>query len=351
MPRAALILGAVLGALATASVASASNQLALNGSGGALFTAALPWSNVHAKKEKGGLGKTVAIGHSVLAVEVADDNEYSGLTDLVDAKHRTASAHAKFLATSHKGWRLASVGGGHRFEVFSGKKVLHYIVYAAEAPSPETFHIRLVKDGGDGQKLMRLVDHDATRFWLGSQDPKTIANDANGLSLLQQVNQAVSGTQQVTFDVAPEGGTPEAKSQSVRADGYDATFDANGSLTEWVKGTSVYDVSDQNCWDLTTLDKPFDPFWSAPFLPTGLYALRVGPPKQSGSTVELDLSGFDSNSSQPDTIVVTADATTHLPVSEHLQVSLLGFPIAVAETFDWETPVVEAPQPGPACPS
>jgi len=349
MLKLAVTLAAVLAALAAAPVGGASTQLPVVATGVAAFAALLPWSNVHASKEKGRLGKTVAIGHSTVAIEAAGLDEYQGV-DLFDLAHHTALAHAKYIASLHKGWRVASVGSG-RFELLSGKKVLQYLVFTAEAASPETFQIHLVKSGSDGQKLMRSLDRAGTRFWLGTQDPRTITSDQDGLALVEQVDQAVGGTQQVTATTALDG-TQQGRSELVRADGYVAGFDAAGTLTGWFNGQTIYDYDgDAHCWDVETVDG-VESLWSTAFVPTDLYAMRVQPPKSQGATVELDYSGFEANTSHPDTVVLTVDATTHLPVSETVQIDFLGSSITADQAFDWLTPIVEQPQPtGPLCPS
>src|SRR5262245_60187660 len=108
MPRLAIILAAVLGTLALAPVGSAATQLPVSGSGGVPFTALLPWSNVHGAKETSRSGKTITIGHSKLAIEVAARDEYAGSVSLFDVTGRTAVNHAKYLAMVHGGWRATS---------------------------------------------------------------------------------------------------------------------------------------------------------------------------------------------------------------------------------------------------
>jgi hypothetical protein len=345
MSRPTILLAAVLAALVLSPAGVASTQLRLPGAEGSPFTALLPWSNVHGTSQKSRPGKTVKVGHSTLSIEAARLDEFQGV-DLLDFAHQTAAAHAKFIARSHKGWRVASAAPG-RFEVLSGKNVLQYLVFAAEAASPETFHVRLVKDGGDGQKLLRALDKPGTRFWLGAEDPRTITSDQNGLALVQQVNQAFGTTQQLTATAALDS-APQGRAEFVRADSYVAGFDPDGTLTGWRKGPTEYGLDTKNqCWQVDS-NAGSDSLWSESFVPTNLYALRVQPPKPQGATVELDYSAFDANTAQPDTVIVITDATTHLPVSATFQSNSVG---TIVETFDWLTTIVEQPQPtGPLCP-
>ncbi len=350
MPRLMIILGAVLGALALAPVGSAATRLPVSGSGGVPFTALLPWSNVHGAKEKARSGKTVSVGHSTLAIEVAARDEYAGVVDPFDVSNRTAVNHAKYLAMVHGGWRATSADGGRRLEVRNAKKALQYLVFAAEAASPETFHVRLVKDGGDGQRLMRALDGAATRFWLGTQDPKTITSDPDGLALSQQVNTAVAATQQLTMTIAfTSDPSDDEKLEESRADGYVAESDANG-LYYWRKGTTELDYDDEDkCWESDTVDASGSTLWSTAFL-SEPYGLRVNAPTQAGTGIGLTYTGFSSNTAGPDVVVATIDPATHLPSSVAFQAGFV--PLTINETLDWQTPIVEQPQPtGPLCSS
>ena len=210
------------------------------------------------------------------------------------------------------------------------------------------FRIQLTHDGGDGQQLMHTLDSANTRFWLGQTDPKTIASDQAGLALIDQAVTAEATQPQVTVTVAPWSGLPSAKVEWQKTDGYAAGFDDTGALIEWQLGTDALFLNPQSsCW--FELSVP-----STDTTPTGIagYALKVGTPVQSGRQIAVSLSAFHTNyENVPEQGSLIVDATTHLPVSATDIDNGGSAPSTTTETFDWTTPIVEVPKPGPVCAS
>jgi hypothetical protein len=250
---------------------------------------------------------------------------------------RSAKQVATALAKSEKGSVKSAYG---RYQILH-KGAIVAVVIAADADVPQAFAFALIKDGGQGQKLMRALSYSA-RAWLGHSDPKQIKSDPAGLALLAKVKAAIASRTFLTLNFSDSTGTFVL--HAVQADSYSDDY-YQGQLNDWQKGKTslAYDASTK-CWRAVpaipvSFNDPFNGF-----------AVKVQAPWQLNGDTIVSWTGYiDNTLTSPDANSLAIDLTTNLPKWGTLESGDGKNRSKSTETWDFTTAVQEQPQPTSIC--